>query len=328
MSGCATRPRRHTRTRDVFGFWRAQLASGFFGICGGRARRGAPSHAASGCATDASSRAAPHGRVDARARAIIFALVVTVFGFWRARLASGFFGICGGRARRVASSHAASGCATDAARRAAPHGRVGARARAIILALVVTVPSLCADARDGTLAALALRSHSRPCLVAPQRCARPFARAALSLASRAPSPRPRPSLLWSSAATSARLRRALRSVSSNPCFDTSCRENGPRVRNLQWNPTSRILLRRRKFLRARTHYSRKVLRDCPAALRKLTTDRRRLPLPPRQLPLLRGQTQRQRLMSRLRHERRPTSRCGVSGARRVPNCPGGVFLVD
>ena len=27
-------------------------------------------------------------------------------------------------------------------------------------------------------------------------------------------------------------------------------------------------------------------------------------------------------MSRLRHERRLTSRCGVSGARRVPNCPG------
>ena len=150
----------------------------------------------------------------------------------------------------------------------------------------------------------------------------PFARAALSLASRAPSPHPRPSLLWPSAATSARLRRALRSVSSNPCLDTSCRENGPRVRNLHWNPTSRILLRRRKFLRARTHYSRKVLRDCPAALRKLTTDRRRLPLPPRQLPLLRGQTQRQRLMSRLRHERRLTSRCGVSGTRRVPNCPG------
>ena len=146
VSGCATRPRRHKRTRDVLGFWRAQLASGFFGICGGRARRVASSHAASGCATDAARRAAPHGRVGARARAIVLALVVTVFGFWRARLASGFFGICGGRARRVASSHAASGCAADAARRAAPHGRVGARALAIVLALVVTVSSLCADA--------------------------------------------------------------------------------------------------------------------------------------------------------------------------------------
>ena len=40
-------------------------------------------------------------------------------------LASGFFGICGGRTRRAASSRAASGCATGAARRAAPRGRVG-----------------------------------------------------------------------------------------------------------------------------------------------------------------------------------------------------------
>ena len=49
-----------------------------------------------------------------------------------------------------------------------------------------------------TLVTLALRSHSRPCFVAPQRFARlpapPFARAALSLASRALSPHPRPSL--------------------------------------------------------------------------------------------------------------------------------------
>ena len=49
----------------------------------------------------------------------------------------------------------------------------------------------------------------------------PFARAALSLASRAPSPHPRPSLPRSSAATSARLRRALRSISSNSCCDAS-----------------------------------------------------------------------------------------------------------
>ena len=83
-----------------------------------------------------------------------------------------FFGICGGRARRAASRHAASSCATEAACRAAPHGRVGIRARAMILALVVTVPSLWADARDGALGTLAMRSHSRPCLVAPQRCAR------------------------------------------------------------------------------------------------------------------------------------------------------------
>ena len=61
----------------------------------------------------------------------------------------------------------------------------------------------------------------------------------LSLASRAPSSHPRPSLPWSSAATSACLRRALRSVSSNSCFDTSCRENGPRARgHQQWNLAS------------------------------------------------------------------------------------------
>ena len=53
----------------------------------------------------------------------------------------------------------------------------------------------------------------------------------------------------------------------------------------------------------------------------LATDRRRLPLPPRQLPLLRGQPQRQRLVSRLRHERRLVSRRGVSGTGRVANCP-------
>ena len=61
----------------------------------------------------------------------------------------------------------------------------------------------------------------------------------LSLASRAPSSHPRPSLPWSSAATSACLRRALRSISSNSCFDTSCRENGPRARgHQQWDLAS------------------------------------------------------------------------------------------
>ena len=61
----------------------------------------------------------------------------------------------------------------------------------------------------------------------------------LSLASRAPSSHPRPSLPWSSAAASACLRRAPRSISSNSCFDTSCRENGPRARgHQQWTLTS------------------------------------------------------------------------------------------
>ena len=61
----------------------------------------------------------------------------------------------------------------------------------------------------------------------------------LSLASRAPSSHPRPSLPWSSAAMSACLRRALRSISSNSCFDTSCRENGPRARgHQQWDLAS------------------------------------------------------------------------------------------
>ena len=45
-----------------------------------------------------------------------------------------FSGICGDLARRAASSRAASSCATDAPRRAAPHGRVGVRARTAILA--------------------------------------------------------------------------------------------------------------------------------------------------------------------------------------------------
>ena len=54
----------------------------------------------------------------------------------RLRLLSfGFFsGICGDLARRAASSRAASSCATDAPRRAAPHGRVGVRVRATKIA--------------------------------------------------------------------------------------------------------------------------------------------------------------------------------------------------
>ena len=153
-------------------------AFGFFGICGGRARRAASSHAASDCATDTARRAAPHGRVGVRARTAILAFGARDwplassasaargveprrvglrdgrgtsscaarshrrgfwhtrltaacwrargdFGFWRAQLASGFFGICGGHARRAASRRAASDCATGAARRTAPRGRVG-----------------------------------------------------------------------------------------------------------------------------------------------------------------------------------------------------------
>ena len=146
----------------------------------------------------------------------------------------------------------------------------------------------------------------------------------LSLASRALSSHPRPSLPWSSAATSAHLRRALRSASSNSCCDTSCRENGPRARGYQqWNLTSRPIYRSRKILRENSPYdSRTVLRERPVTINILATDRRRLPPPPRQLPFLRGQTQRQRRMSWLRHKRRLVSRGGVSGAGRVANCPG------
>ena len=62
------------------------------------------------------------------------------------------------------------------------------------------------------------------------RCARlpapPFDRAALSLTFRAPSPHPRPSLPRSSAATSARLCRALRSISSTRVVTRPAREKG------------------------------------------------------------------------------------------------------
>ena len=67
----------------------------------------------------------------------------------------------------------------------------------------------------------------------------------------------------------------------------------------------RTLYRSRKTLRGNSpYYSWNTLRGRPEILNLLAMDRRRLPLPPRQLPLLRGQTQRQRRMSRLRHERR------------------------
>ena len=56
--------------------------------------------------------------------------------------AFGFFGICGDRARRAASSRAASGCATDVPRRAAPHGRVGVRVCATILASSASATSI------------------------------------------------------------------------------------------------------------------------------------------------------------------------------------------
>ena len=101
------------------------------------------------------------------------------------------------------------------------------RSRALALARVLSL------AHDDALATLALRSHSRPFLVALQRFARlpapPFARAALSLASRAPSPHPRPSLPRSSAATSARLRRALRSISSTRFVRRPARGKGARA---------------------------------------------------------------------------------------------------
>ena len=79
--------------------------------------------------------------------------------------AFGFFGICGGRARRAASSHAASDCATDTARRAAPHGRVGVRARTAILAF---------GARDWPLAPSASAAAARGARrrAAPRRAAR------------------------------------------------------------------------------------------------------------------------------------------------------------
>ena len=53
-----------------------------------------------------------------------------------------FFDICDDRARRAASSRAASGCTTDAPRRAAPHGHVGVRVRATILASSVLATSI------------------------------------------------------------------------------------------------------------------------------------------------------------------------------------------
>ena len=94
----------------------------------------------------------------------------------------------------------------------------------------------------------------------------PFGRAALSLASRAPSPHPRSSLPRSSAATSARLRRALRSISSNSCCDTSRPgKRGTSAGNQQWIHTSRALYRSRKTLREnRPHLPRTALRGRPA----------------------------------------------------------------
>ena len=120
-------------------------------------------------------------------------------------------------------------------------------ARALALARVLSL------ARDDALATLALRSHSRPCLVALKRCARlaapPLARAALSLASRAPSPHPRPSLPRSSAATSARLRCVLRSISSPPCFIHTphrCKTTGTTTHQLAFTGTYQPSTARRR----------------------------------------------------------------------------------
>ena len=49
------------------------------------------------------------------------------------------------------------------------------------------------------------------------------------------------------------------------------------------------------------YLARNTLRGRPMDLNFLTTNRWRLPLPPRQLPLQRGQTRGQRRMSRIRH---------------------------
>ena len=175
------------------------------------------------------------------------------FGFWRARLASGFFGICGGRARRAASSHAASDCATDAARLAAPHGRVGVRARAIVFLLslcrhcvrtrvmVLSLRSRCARTRarvsslhNAALAAQHPRSLAPRSRLLPARRPRTHARRLLDPRRR----RPRVFV--------ARFGRSLQTrVVTRPA-----REKGARARRYQqWNLTSGTLYRSRKTLR-------------------------------------------------------------------------------
>ena len=84
----------------------------------------------------------------------------------------------------------------------------------------------------------------------------------------------------------------------NPCRDTPCRKNGPRVRVYQkWIPTSRITNESRKILREnRPHNSRTFLRERSVTVNLLATDRRWLPPPPHLLPLLREQTRGQNRM--------------------------------
>ena len=89
-----------------------------------------------------------------------------------------------------------------------------------------------------------------------------------------------------------RLRRALRSISSTRVLHTSRPgQRGTSAGNQQWIQTSCEIYRSRKALRGNRPYSaRNTLRGRPAILNLLTTSRWRLPLPlpPRQLPLLRG----------------------------------------
>ena len=116
------------------------------------------------------------------------------------------------------------------------------------------------------------------------------------------------------AATSARLRSALRSISSTRVLHTSRPgQRGTSAGNQQWIHTSCTIHRSRKTLREnRPYYSRNTLRGRPAILNLLTTNRRRLPLPPRQLPLLRGQTRGQRRIVHQRRSRAARSRCPLA----------------
>ena len=178
---------------------------------------------------------------------------------------------------------------------------------------------------------LALRSHSRPCLIAPQRCARlpapPLTRAALSLASRAP--HPRPSLPRSSAATYARLRRVLRSISSPPCSihaPPRCKR-GTSARNQQWILTSRTIYKSRPPLASGSAAPTRP--EDPSGWTEERphdeADATPVTAPPAPAPApasAEAGTGAEADVPATTRAQRMASRRGVSGAGRVAGCPG------